>query len=195
MTDLKLLAGWVKIYDNAITDEFCDKIINLYESPTNNKGKYDESWRRCGEYSKLDSTEYWTEFVNIIRTTSNRYKNEVGNGTLSAVNTIEASNIFRYDVDPEKPHFFRRHADNWNFPTTSRQLSIIVYLNDVAEGGETVFTDLGISVTPKKGRILVFPSFCLFMHGGEPPKSNSKYIVVTWLHFDGTGHAYRVHRM
>jgi prolyl 4-hydroxylase len=73
--------------------------------------------------------------------------------------------------------------------TASRQVSVIVYLNDVTEGGETSF-DAGTAVEPRAGRVLVFPSSFCFQHRGNPPVSNSKYVLVAWLHFDGTGHAY-----
>lgn len=111
------------------------------------------------------------------------------------VNTIEAPNVFRYDVDPDHPNFFHPHADSWSCPTATRQVSIIIYLNDVQVGGATTFTDLKISVTPKKGRILFFPSFYNYTHMGEAPSSNAKYIIVSWIHFDGQGHAYRVHQL
>jgi len=75
--------------------------------------------------------------------------------------------------------------------TASRQVSVIIYLNDVTEGGETAFTaHAGTIVEPRAGRVLVFPSTFCFEHRGNPPVGNSKYVLVAWLHFDGTGHAY-----
>eukprot|EP01035_Chromulina_nebulosa_P020482 gene20482-26572_t len=39
-----------------------------------------------------------------------------------------------------------------------RILTFFLYLSDVTSGGETYFSDLNISVTPKKGRALIWPS-------------------------------------
>ena len=36
-----------------------------------------------------------------------------------------------------------------------RILTFFLYLSDVEEGGETVFTNLGIKVKPKRGRALI----------------------------------------
>ena len=39
-----------------------------------------------------------------------------------------------------------------------RMLTFFLYLSDVEEGGETNFPFLGVSVKPKKGRALLWPS-------------------------------------
>ena len=39
-----------------------------------------------------------------------------------------------------------------------RYATVLVYLRDVEEGGETSFPQLGISVKPKKGRALIWNS-------------------------------------
>lgn len=114
--------------------------------------------------------------------------------TLSFVKKIESPNIMRYNINDEErgDNFFNEHSDNWSMETASRQISLILYLNDVEEGGSTTFTKLDKSVKPKKGSILMFPSFYLYHHKGEAPISNNKYIIVVWLHFDGVGHKFRV---
>ena len=50
---------------------------------------------------------------------------------------------------------FRRQADLACGP---RILTFFLYLSDVEEGGETAFPMLGISVKPKKGKALLWPS-------------------------------------
>jgi hypothetical protein len=58
---------------------------------------------------------------------------------------------------------------------------MIIYLNDVNEGGETSFLYTGNKVKPRKGGLLIFPSAFPFVHRGEVPVSNDKYIIATWL--------------
>ena len=189
------LEDWIAIYDNAIPDEFCDECITLFEDSNTRKSEHTAYWRRCSEFSQIDSSNLWNQLRSLIKNTYDKYRNEHNCGVLNSANMIEAPNVYRYDVDADKPNIFNTHSDNWNFPTATRQLSVIIYLNDVAEGGETNFVDLNIQVAPKKGRILLFPSFFNYMHKGEAPVSNSKYIIVSWIHFDGNGHAYRVHSL
>jgi hypothetical protein len=114
--------------------------------------------------------------------------------TFLSANTIEAPNVFRYDVAPEgePAHHFHRHADAWDMASASRVISIIAYLNDVTEGGETIFS-CGLTARPQKGIALVFPSAPIFEHEARPPVSGPKYVLVGWVHFDGQGHRYRVH--
>jgi prolyl 4-hydroxylase len=43
-------------------------------------------------------------------------------------------------------------------PTGPRILTAFLYLNDVEEGGGTRFSDLDLTVIPKRGRLLLWPS-------------------------------------
>ena len=62
---------------------------------------------------------------------------------------------------------------------TFRAFAFIWYLNDVNKGGETEF--FGNKVTPKQGRLLIFPSTWTCMHRALVPESNDKYVVTGWL--------------
>lgn len=192
---MKKLEDWIAIYDDAIPTEFCDELIKLFEDPKIQKGEHKEYWRRCKELATLDHTHLWETLKNVIKQNYDKYRQEHPGGVLNFANILESPNMYRYDVDIDNPNVFNNHADCWNFPTATRQVSVIIYLNDVSEGGATNFVDLAVNVAPKKGRVLLFPSFYNYIHRGEAPISNSKYIIVSWLHFDGTGHAYRVHRL
>ena len=62
-----------------------------------------------------------------------------------------------------------------------RMLTLIWYLNDVDEGGETEFVD-GTIVKPKTGQVLIFPTSWYMAHRGRMPISNKKYIITSWLY-------------
>lgn len=74
---------------------------------------------------------------------------------------LEGLQVAKY----EKGEHFLSHEDG--FPTKlaeengfQRQATVLLYLNDVPEGGSTFFHWLGISVRPQKGKALIFfPSF------------------------------------
>ena len=63
---------------------------------------------------------------------------------------------------------------------------LLWYLNDVSEGGETRFPQLGLSVKPATGRLLMFPPYWMYQHEGEPPNSGDKFILSTYLLFGET---------
>ena len=69
-----------------------------------------------------------------------------------------------------------------------RVSSLVMYLNDVEAGGETVFPELRLTVGPKKGGGVYF-EYCnsrseldpLSLHGGLPVLKGEKWIATKWM--------------
>ena len=74
--------------------------------------------------------------------------------------------MLKYEVG----QFYHEHHDQ-NAPKNSawgpRLYTFFMYLNDVEAGGETRFTRLNISVTPRKGSAILWPSVRVRIRGGE----------------------------
>ncbi|MGN6327440.1 MAG: 2OG-Fe(II) oxygenase [Rhodanobacter sp.] len=69
-----------------------------------------------------------------------------------------------------------------------RVSTLLIYLNDVAQGGATVFPRLGLRVAPKKGMAVYFEYSNregqvdpLTLHGGEPVEKGEKWIITKWM--------------
>lgn len=78
--------------------------------------------------------------------------------------------------------FYKWHSDETDLNSHMRfRFSTIVYLNDVAAGGETEFMHQGVLVKPEAGKVLLFPSTWTHVHRGNMPMSNDKYIITTLL--------------
>jgi hypothetical protein len=75
--------------------------------------------------------------------------------------------------------FYKPHLDFG--PETPRTISALLYLNDVEEGGDTYFDHFDISVSPKAGRLVLFPSTIPYSHEARNPLSGNKYVLVTWF--------------
>lgn len=78
---------------------------------------------------------------------------------------------------------------NWHFERTDvsvllRILTFSVFLNDVAEGGETEFLYQRKRYAAKKGDALLFPCGFHHSHRGNPPISNEKYIITGWWEWE-----------
>ena len=58
-----------------------------------------------------------------------------------------------------------------------RVVAVIVYLNDVKYGGETIFPILKTRIKPRAGRIAIFPSYFTHMHYGNT-SPHDKYVIV-----------------
>jgi len=98
----------------------------------------------------------------------------------------ENFSVLRYQTG----QFYQRHVDNillasrfqelkQGIPT--RDISVVGYLNDGFEGGETYFDRQDIKVTPEAGAALVFPSYFTHPHQSLPVTKGTKYAFTTWL--------------
>lgn len=61
-----------------------------------------------------------------------------------------------------------------------RDISILLYLNDEYEGGQLVFPNQHITINPKPGMLVAFPSSHHFIHGVTPVTAGTRYVLVTW---------------
>jgi prolyl 4-hydroxylase len=72
-----------------------------------------------------------------------------------------------------------------------RILTVYIYLNDVQKGGGTNFEELDVTVLPKRGRVLIWPSVYdqsvnekdrRTMHAAMPVEAGIKYGANAWFH-------------
>jgi len=85
------------------------------------------------------------------------------------------------DSDPARIERFERAGGQ-------RLFSTLAYLNDVEAGGGTGFPELGVSVAPKQGRLLIFANTMagsrdmanLSIHAGEPVTAGEKWAAIAW---------------
>ncbi|KAL3915536.1 MAG: hypothetical protein SGARI_008161, partial [Bacillariaceae sp.] len=74
----------------------------------------------------------------------------------------------------EEGQFYAEHHDYIPFHLERSQgvriLTVFLYLNDVEEGGGTHFSQLGITVQPKRGRVVIWPS----VHDHDPNKKDPR---------------------
>jgi predicted 2-oxoglutarate/Fe(II)-dependent dioxygenase YbiX len=101
----------------------------------------------------------------------------------SKIKKIEPVQFLGYPVGG---HYIE-HNDSENFEggewkrIAARDISLLFYLNDDYTGGELEFTQLGLTIKPKKGMMIAFPSYKEFSHKVHPVKSGFRYTLVSWL--------------
>jgi hypothetical protein len=78
---------------------------------------------------------------------------------------------------------FKWHFDALGPGAWDRQLAMVIYLNSVADGGETCFHRQNLRVKPVAGNALFFPTFWTHMHCGEIPRSEDKYVISSFVSF------------
>ena len=83
---------------------------------------------------------------------------------------------------------YKGHNDGEHFNYETRQwerlmerdVSFLFYLNDQYGGGELEFYDLGLTIKPKKGMMIAFPSYKEFAHKVHPVTWGHRYSLVSW---------------
>jgi predicted 2-oxoglutarate/Fe(II)-dependent dioxygenase YbiX len=87
---------------------------------------------------------------------------------------VDAETLFKDDAG----------LDLWE-KTLDRDLSVVCFLNDDFDGGELVFPDLALSISPRAGTLVCFPSDHNFIHGVNPVRAGHRYTLVSWLRIVG----------
>lgn len=106
----------------------------------------------------------------------------------------EGLQVMRYGIGGEyQPHYdYFDPSDKGSQPHLDaggqRIATLIMYLNDVEAGGETVFPRIDFSYVPKEGQALYFEYDMpegrldpLTLHGGAPVTRGEKWIVTKWM--------------
>ena len=77
------------------------------------------------------------------------------------------------------------HTERWGrgMPAAARHLVFMTYLNDVSDAGGTEFLYQGLTVQPKKGLTLIWPSDWTHHHRGVVSPTEEKYIITGWFSF------------
>jgi prolyl 4-hydroxylase len=100
----------------------------------------------------------------------------------------EGLQVLHYKSGQEyKAHFdfFSTSNKEVNNPRIS---TLVMYLNDVENGGETYFPKLNFSISPQKGMAVYFEYFYndhtlnhLTLHGGAPVILGEKWAATQWM--------------
>lgn len=177
----------IKVYDNALESSVCDFLVNFFET---NKDKQELVQNdRKPNFTQLNLTEnckispevdnVHNFLISKVFEYKRKYYEFIDDRCFPETHNFEQFRIKKYN--PGGNDLFDTHVDVLDYNTARRFLSFLFYLNNVDDGGETIFTNLKIK--PKMGSLLVFPPMWMFPHRGEPPISNTKYIMSVYLHY------------
>ena len=185
------LEDYIKIYDNIISEETCDKIVMEYEHSHEwdlgrlSDGIVDSNIRSCDTVymstKKSFDINYTTrkQLDNIIfEKTGNvlsQYKKDTRCEFLKFITTDSGYNLLRY----REGGFYSQHTDHGK--TASRSISLSICLNDNYKGGDFAFFDKELTFSLKKGSAIIFPSNFLYPHEIMPISNGTRYAIVTWF--------------
>lgn len=181
------LVDLIRVYDNALDPNICEYLIDLFESRPNLHERLDNN--RKPSFTQINFTEISEESSDIkdahsiVLKTVFKYKKDyysfIDERCFPESHAFEQFRIKKYNADGNDA--FDTHVDVTDYDSSRRFLSFLFYLNDVDEGGETVFKET--TINPKTGKLVVFPPLWMYPHYGKEPVSNTKYILSTYLHY------------
>jgi prolyl 4-hydroxylase len=170
----------ILILENVLSNLECDALVDLAKNRM--------------ERAKIGKSHV----VSDIRTSSSMFFEESENVWIKKVETrvSELMNIPVSHADPLQILHYKpgeQYQPHYDYFTSgnvvnNRISTLVMYLNDVDEGGETYFPSLHFSVTPKKGSAVYFEYFYndyhlneLTLHGGNPVAVGEKWVATQWM--------------
>ena len=180
----------IRVYENVLSQEFCQKLIDKFEA-SDNKTVWND-YRKFSDTLLLENPEYWRDgipvcldaFTQIIE----KYKNDLPwpdqhKKLFPKEYTLEGIKLKKYS--PNDIDEFPWHVDVTTGETCLRFLAFFIYLDD-NDAGETEFVEGRTSSMLVKwvgGRAIVFPPMYPWVHCGRKPVKKPKYLLQSYLHY------------
>ncbi|MBM7095463.1 2OG-Fe(II) oxygenase [Bacillus sp. H-16] len=169
----------VAVFENVLDDEECNAIIELSRGELKRSKvgtDKQEHAMRTSRGAFLDN-----HHSHVVSEVENRLCAIIG----MPLSHAENLHILHYRPGEE----YKAHMDSFTKPDVNNRIAtMVVYLNNVEEGGETLFPKLGISIPPKRGTALYFEYFyndpkinALTLHAGSPVISGEKWASTLWV--------------
>ena len=183
------------IYNWAMPPEDCEMIIKKFEQVVKyDKTQVDEFKTGRKNFTEIDidkygDSDFWKEpkkkFVAMMEKYKLEFMKNLNIKDLDFPPVIDMENIRIKKYMPNDEDQFKVHVDVVRSmgDSAKRFLVFILYLNDVEDGGHTMFPKPNIWVKPRAGRLLVFPPFWTHPHAGLKPLSGPKYVMMSYLHY------------
>jgi len=181
------LNDFIHIHDDVLDSNICQSLIDIFEKNSDKHERIENEGKPNFTQYNLTENHQQSEDVQSIHQHliskvfeyKRKYYEYVDARCFPVEHNFEQFRIKKYQKNAND--LFDTHVDVMDYATSRRFLSFFWYLNDVDQGGETVFDDLIIQ--PKTGRMVVFPPLWMFPHKGCIPISNEKYLLSTYLHY------------
>ena len=190
------LSTFIKTYDNALTEEFCQKVCDKFDKDDRltpgRLGNVPRVDKRTKDTTDLGVTSLkdagWGEEDKVFFDSLDKHMQmywediEIVKGKTPLASGTEVTDkgyqIMRYEPDG---YFHWHHDFIVEKNKGARIITFIWYLNNANKEGYTEFCD-GTIITPKTGKLLIFPADWMYIHRGRPPKIGRKYICTGWMY-------------
>ena len=190
--------NFIGIYENALPASSCQELIDFFEKSDElgltysrqQAGPFEQTPKVLVNDDQLFLPSTCLELINsdvikdfLATFWDEAYKKYVAEYDI--IQKFDRHNIYSFKMQRTQigGGFHYWHAEQTCRISSDRLLAFTCYLNDVEEGGETEFLYYPKRVKATQGTFLIFPGSFTHTHRGNPPISNTKYIVTGWLQF------------
>jgi hypothetical protein len=188
-TSDKSLKSYIKVFDNCISDDLSNLILDEYENDpewhhTLTGSGHDPSARNCSaipmsqDYviAKNESVrkQIDQDLYEVVSNALKEYEKEIPEFELE-IKEDSGYELLRYNAG----EFYVEHTDS--FKEMPRALTCIIALNDDYDGGEISFFKRELTYKLKKGSIIMFPSSFMYPHEIQTITKGTRYSIITWL--------------
>lgn len=193
--------NFIRVVDDAMTQEDCERVIEWFDIGCKSGGSYQrQDYENVPKEAKNDSVVEPTDLLvyelykpiqekiaSMLSKHISKYVTDYETGIFgmpfSGQNypMSQAGSKIQKVAPSQGYHVW--HCENSSLMSKGRFLFYILYLNDIDEGGETEFIHLSERVSPKTGRLLIAPAGWTHTHRGNPPLSDTKYIITGWMEY------------
>jgi prolyl 4-hydroxylase len=179
------------VYANVLSGQECDQLIALSQDKLKPSETVDDT--TGGHMRHPDRTSEGTAFDRCENALIAEIDQRLARLSNLPLENGEGLQILHYRQGGEyKPHYDYFDPDTpaglVHLKTGGqRMVTIILYLNDVEAGGETIFPNAGLKIRPVKGSALYFSYFQsgmtdpMSLHGGAPVLQGEKWIATRWI--------------
>ena len=184
----------IQQYKNIVPKALCKELIDWFEESKtfriDDHRKQSEELQIIGD-PRPEAIKYKHLLFDYIYPLGERYEKEMwklchknykwrGPSLTKAFNTgFRSLQIQKYT--PEDKGYPTVHIESGP-DHVKKYLAVILYLNDVDEGGETIFPMGGTAIEPETGKIAIWPTGIPFYHCGNHAETD-KYILTSWFEF------------
>ena len=182
----------------ALTPEFCNELIDIYDKEESKNqiasgathSGVNESIKDTGEIDlmkTLGAEEHVKTIIQVSDGCIMNYLEKFGLDKHYDVSEIYRSGVYYPMWETHKYQKGKGHYNSWHtegshmYEFGNRIFTSMFYLNDVEEGGRTVFPFSRLAIKAEQGKHFAFPTMWPYVHYAQTPISGDKYILTTWL--------------
>lgn len=180
-----MLFDYLTVIPNCIPKKLIEFLLLLQTNETSPAlTGYSDNQKTNLDYRVTSWIPLPSELVsNTHKAISQLYNTQLIQKYKQSIKNIEPTQFLYYNVGGK----YDLHNDSEDFVNGNltrvceRDVSILIYLNEDYEGGELEFPDWGVTMKPKAGTLIAFPSYINFSHRVLPVTRGKRFSLVTWI--------------